>query len=241
MLDFPRWKVWTVTLVVLVGILLSIPSLLAGTRFATSWPGFLPQEKINLGLDLAGGSHLLLEADSKDTLKQQLQAMEDNASTELRRAPRVQVGDYSTANGRLSFEVRDPTQLDAAVERMRSLTQPVALSGSRDWDVQVMDGNRVVMIPTASGTQQALKNAMSVARDVVSRRIDPGGTKEITVITEGDNRNPCPGSRSRGPGGPEKADRSDRPARVQAGGSVGGSESCPTGSGAGRKPGLADG
>jgi preprotein translocase subunit SecD len=44
------------------------------------------------------------------------------------------------------------------------------------------------MSPTPEGTARALKDAMSVARDVVRRRIDPGGTKEITVITEGGNR-----------------------------------------------------
>jgi preprotein translocase subunit SecD len=68
------------------------------------------------------------------------------------------------------------------------LTQPVALTGDRDWDVQVVDSTRIVLVPTASGTAKALKDAMSVARDVVSRRIDPSGTKEITVITEGGNR-----------------------------------------------------
>ena len=114
--------------------------------------------------------------------------MEDSVSTELRRDPRIDIGDISTAGGRLSFLVRNPTQVDAAVERMRTLTRPVALTGNRDWDVQVIDSTRVVLIPTASGTAQALKDAMGVARDVVRRRIDPGGTKEITVITEGNNR-----------------------------------------------------
>ena len=71
---------------------------------------------------------------------------------------------------------------------MRTLTRPIALTGNRDWDVQVVDSTRVVLTPTPSGTAQALKDAMSVARDVVRRRIDPGGTKEITVITEGGNR-----------------------------------------------------
>jgi len=71
---------------------------------------------------------------------------------------------------------------------MRTLTRPVALTGNRDWDVSVIDSTRVVLTPTASGTAQALKDAMSVARDVVRRRIDPGGTKEITVITEGGDR-----------------------------------------------------
>jgi preprotein translocase subunit SecD len=71
---------------------------------------------------------------------------------------------------------------------MRTLTKPVQLTGNRDWDVQVVDSTRVVLTPTQSGTAQALKDAMSVARDVVRRRIDPSGTKEITVITEGGNR-----------------------------------------------------
>jgi preprotein translocase subunit SecD len=188
MLDFPRWKVTLLWLVVAVGILLSIPSLIAGTPYAGSWPRWMPQYKINLGLDLAGGSHLLLEADSADALKQRLQSMEDAVQTELRRDPRIDVGDVSTAGGRISFMVRNPTQVDAAVERLRTLTKPVALTGNRDWDVQVVDSTRIVLTPSPSGTAQALKDAMSVARDVVRRRIDPGGTKEITVVTEGDNR-----------------------------------------------------
>jgi preprotein translocase subunit SecD len=187
-LEFPRWKVWIVTLVVLAGIFMSIPSLLAGTPYANRWPAWLPHDRINLGLDLAGGSHLLLEADAGDALKQRLQAKEDEVATELRHDPRIEIGDISTSGGRLSFLVRDPTQVDAAVERLRRLSQPIRLTGNRDWDVQVVDSTRVVLIPTNSGTVQALKDAMGVARDVVRRRIDPGGTKEITVVTEGTNR-----------------------------------------------------
>jgi preprotein translocase subunit SecD len=188
MLEFPRWKVWVVSLVVAAGVILSIPSLIARTPLAGAWPQWMPQYKINLGLDLAGGSHLLLEADASDAQKQRLATMEEEVNTELRRDPRIDVGDFSTAGGRLSFLVRDPTQVDAAVERMRTLTRPVALTGNRDWDVSVVDSTRVVLTPTASGTAQALKDAMGVARDVVRRRIDPGGTKEITVVTEGGNR-----------------------------------------------------
>src|SRR3954470_2041286 len=188
MLDFPRWKVTLLWLIVALGVLFSIPSLIAGTQARQYWPKWLPQYQISLGLDLAGGSHLLFEADANDAQKQRLQAMEDSVSTELRRNPRVDIGDISTAGGRLSFMVRDITQVDAAVERMRTLTRPVALTGNRDWDVQVIDSTRVVLTPTPSGSAKALKDAMGVARDVVRRRIDPGGTKEITVITEGGNR-----------------------------------------------------
>jgi preprotein translocase subunit SecD len=187
-LEFPRWKVWIVTLVVLLGVFFSIPSLIAGTPYAKYWPAWAPQSKISLGLDLAGGSHLLLEADARDAQKQRLQAMEEGVATELRRDPRIDIGDISTADGRISFMVRDPAQVDAAFDRIQKITRPVALTGNRDWDVQVVDSTRVVLTPTQSGSVQALKDAMSVARDVVRRRIDPSGTKEITVITEGGNR-----------------------------------------------------
>ena len=188
MLDFSRWKIWSISLIILVGILFAIPSLIAGTTVSDRYPSWLPSARINLGLDLAGGSHLLLEADTADAAKQRLQSMEDQVTTELRRNPRVEIGDISTAGGRLTFIVRDPTQLDTAVERLRAITQPVGLTGSRDWDVQVMDSTRIVMTPTEGGAQRALKDAMTVARDVVRRRIDPQGTKEITVINQGQRR-----------------------------------------------------
>jgi preprotein translocase subunit SecD len=187
-LDFPRWKVLSIWALVLFGILLSIPSLLPPSA-RDHWPSFLPHSKISLGLDLAGGSHLLLEADQQDLMKQRLQSMEDMVSTEMNRGDQqIAISDISTSGGRVSFLVSNPAQVDAAVERMRTVTQPVGLTGTRDWDVGVIDLNRVVLTPTPGGTQQAMKNAMSVARDVVRRRIDPGGTKEITVITEGSDR-----------------------------------------------------
>ncbi len=188
MMDFPRWKVWAVTLTILAGILFAIPSLLPASA-AANYPAWLPSARINLGLDLAGGSHLLLEADSADAAKQRLQAMEDTVSTELRRnSPRIDIGDISTSGGRLSFMVRDPALVDAAVEKLRQLTQPVALTGSRDWDVAVVDSSRIVLTPTKSGAAKALKDAMTVARDVVRRRIDPQGTKEVTVVGQGQDR-----------------------------------------------------
>ena len=189
MLDFPRWKVWAVSLTVVIGVLLSIPSLIAGSRLAGYWPSWLPAYHINLGLDLAGGSQLLLEADVRDSAKQRLQAMEDAVSTELRRDPRVAISEISTAGGQLTFLVRNPAHVDTAVERLRALTKPVGtFSAERDWTVRVLDSTRVVMSPTEAGNKQALNDAMAVARDVVRRRIDPQGTKEITVINQGATR-----------------------------------------------------
>jgi preprotein translocase subunit SecD len=187
MLDFPRWKVLSIWGLVALGLLFAIPSLLPA-NISERYGAWLPDYKISLGLDLSGGSQLLLEADAADAAKQRLQVLEDSVSTELRRNPRIDIGDMSTSGGRVSFVVRDPTQVDDAVERMRALSRPVGLTGTRDWDVGVVDLNRVVLTPTAAGSAQALRDAMTVARDVVRRRVDPSGTKEVTVINQGQRR-----------------------------------------------------
>ena len=188
MLDFPRWKVWAVSLLVLVGISFAVPSFFPESVVAR-WPGFLPRAQVNLGLDLAGGSHLLLEAETGDIQKQQLEQMEEAVRTEMRRTdPRIEIGEISTSGGRLSFLVRDPSRVDAAREIVYNLTQPAGLTGQRNWTVNVIDTSRIVMQPTDAGISEAFDNAMATAREVVYNRVDPEGTREVTVVRQGSDR-----------------------------------------------------
>jgi len=187
MLDFPRWKVWGITLISLIAVLLAVPSLVPPSQVA-HWPSFIPSARINLGLDLAGGSQLLLEADTGDVAKHRLETMEEAIRVGMRRmSPPIEIGETSIAEGRLTFMVRDPARLDAAVEFARAQTQPVGL-GPRDWNVSVVDGNRIVMVPTQAGLDNALDSAMATTREVVYNRVDPDGTKEVTVIRQGERR-----------------------------------------------------
>ena len=142
MLEFPRWKVWLVSLVVALGVLLSIPSLIAGTP---------------LGAQLAQVVAAVQDQPWSRPCRRKPPAARGRRS---RRAEAAAPGDGGFGRDRasprpedryrrhfhrrraLSFMVRDPTQVDAAVERMRNLTQPVALTGNRDWDVQVVDSTR---------------------------------------------------------------------------------------------------
>lgn len=188
MLDFPRWKVWTVLLTTIIGIVFAVPNFFPKSVTET-WPKFVPTARFNYGLDLAGGVHLLFEADTSDVAKQKIALMEESLRTEYRRAtPRIDIGDISTAGGTLSFFVRDVAQVDAAVEAARKLTNPVGVTGQRDWDVAVRDSTRIVMTPSQAGLDKALNDAMDTAREVVSRRIDPNGTSEATIVRQGDNR-----------------------------------------------------
>jgi preprotein translocase subunit SecD len=187
MLDFPRWKITMIWLVLGIGILLSVPSLLppAADRFLPTWA---QKTHVNLGLDLAGGSHLLLEAQTGDVARQKVDSMADTIGREMRIAsPRIEIGDVSTSNGQLSFIVRDPARIGDAERIARAQGQPSSFGGTREWDVSV-SGQQVVMRPTQAGLDAAINSAMDVAREVIDRRINALGTLEPTIIRQGSNR-----------------------------------------------------
>ena len=187
MLDFPIWKkiwLWGLTL---VAVAAAIPSLTTNTGF--QWPEFLPDPEINLGLDLAGGSHILLEADPAQVADQRLENMEETVRSTMRGSvpeSRIRIGDVSTANGELSFMLDDPADLD----RARELLLPV-MNGTglvREWDLRVEDAQRMILTPTDDGIETAVDQAMESATEVVRKRIDSLGTREPTIIRQGDTR-----------------------------------------------------
>jgi len=188
MLDFPRWKVWSVIATIVICCLLAVPSFLPEKTVA-AWPKWIPHPTVSLGLDLAGGSYLLLEADTKDVAAARLEQMRESVRTEMRRDPRIDVGDISVADGKLSFLVRDPTKVDAVRERLLPLIGGGAgMTGARIWDLQVVDTSRFVLTPTREGLEQAINTAMDDAREVVDRRINELGTREPTIVRQGANR-----------------------------------------------------
>lgn len=189
MLDFPRWKIWSIVAVLLVGVLFALPNFVPSSVLA-DLPNGLPKQQINLGLDLRGGSHILLEADVADVRKQRLDTLEESARAELRNAAggRISFGDMSLRGDRLTFLVRDVNDVDRAVEAMRGISQPVGVTGQRDVNVEVVDGNRLVLTITAAGLAQGTDSAMQQAVEVIRRRIDELGTREPTIIRQGSDR-----------------------------------------------------
>lgn len=188
MLDFPRWKRIAIWASVILLSLFAVPSLLPEAMRA-KLPAWYASQTINLGLDLAGGSYILLEAKTEDVAATQIEAMRERIATEMRRQPRVAIGDISTRGGQISFMVRDATQVDAARETLLSLTGGGAgMTGQREWDIEVRDTTRFVLTPTQAGLRLTVENAMKDATEVVRRRIDELGTREPTIIQQGTNR-----------------------------------------------------
>ena len=187
MLDFPRWKIAWICGLLAVLCAISIPSFLP-ERYTPAW--LANASRINLGLDLAGGSYLMLEAETTDLANSRIETMRDQVQAEMRRGtPRIAIGDISTRGGQLSFMLQDPSQVDAARERLLTITGTGAgMTGQRQWDISVIDTSRFVLKPTEAGLKEAIDTAMSDATDVVRRRIDELGTREPTIVRQGSNR-----------------------------------------------------
>lgn len=185
MLDFPTWKKTWLWLITAAAMLAALPSLVSMTN--VDWPEALPDPMVNLGLDLAGGSHILLEAEREQVAAQRLENMEEAVRAVMRQAePRIRIGDISTQNGQLSFIVDDPGQVDRARELILPLMDGTGLV--REWDLSVVDETRFVLTPTSAGLDQAVTDAMDSATEVVRKRIDALGTREPTIIRQGDTR-----------------------------------------------------
>ena len=185
MIHLSRWKVVLLALSLFFGVLFAYPNLLTpGQREAL--PGFLPKSTLNLGLDLQGGSYLLLEVDVEAMRAKRVSNMVEDARMTMSEAQIAVNGLQPEANG-VIVTVADAGQYDAAVTAMRNLVRPDA-NGVSDRQVSRMGGNRIRL----AFTDQALRSMGSTAVDqsieVVRRRIDSLGTREPSITRQGADR-----------------------------------------------------
>lgn len=186
MLDFPRWRVVMLHALIVLSLLAALPSFLP-KAWLDHIPAGVPKQTISLGLDLAGGSHILLEADTAQLARDRLESLEDSVRTAMRRAePRISIDSVARTGGRLSFVVPDSAQIDAAREALLPII--ANSTGGRDWSIEVTDGNRITLVPSGAGNSTVLDQAMNSAKDVIDRRINALGTLEPTIIRQGANR-----------------------------------------------------
>lgn len=185
MLDYPQWKkimLWGVTLLFCAA---AMPTLLSST--SVKWPDALPSPTVNLGLDLAGGSHIMLEAQPDQVVERRLENMEEAVREALRKAdPRIRFGDMSTQNGQLSFILDNAGDVDRAREELLPLINGTGLV--TEWQLDVVDETRFVLTQTQQGVDNAVDQAMDAAIEVIRKRIDGLGTREPTIIRQGDTR-----------------------------------------------------
>ncbi|HEY1383433.1 MAG TPA: protein translocase subunit SecD, partial [Dongiaceae bacterium] len=149
----------------IIGTLLAIPSMLP-RAVVDALPGWLPKQTVNLGLDLQGGSHLLLEVGMDQLIDERLDGVVDEVRTKLRTA-KIGYANLSKSNGAVTVTLTDPNSIDAARKELG-----VALNEGMEINA---DGPVLTLHYTDAGLTQLKSRTVEQSIEVVRRRIDEGG------------------------------------------------------------------
>lgn len=189
MLDFPRWKILTIVMVAFIGVLMAMPNFLSDEQIE-GLPGFLPSSQVTLGLDLQGGAHFLLEVDTEETIAKMLldkgQRIRDDLSDETIRHR------YRIIGQGLVINLTEPEERENALRIIRTSTVKVgaSLTDIGTDDIIIEDGEGAVINVSLSEAAVIEKKTQSVQQsiEVLRRRIDEDGTKELTIQQNGEDR-----------------------------------------------------
>ncbi len=188
MLHFSRWKALAILLTSLVVCLFTVPSLMP-PQDVQKLPNFL-QRRLVLGLDLQGGSHILLEVDGAAVRKEKLEALRDDVRKTLREA-RIGYRNLTIQGNSVQLRPGKPEELPEAMRRLRELSAPtgglLAVSGQRDIEVSENDG-LIQLTLTDYGIRNRIRQAVDQSIEIVRRRIDELGTVEPLIARQGDDR-----------------------------------------------------
>jgi len=190
MMYFSRWKTISILAVCLAGLLVSLPNLFPRSAV----PEWFPLRTVNLGLDLRGGSYLLLEVDTSVLLRERLEAVVEGTRRGLGQAtPRIAYTGLTAQpdQRRVQLRVTEPGQREAALRIIRELANPVTVSAGNqqpDMEVSVNADGLVSATITEAGLRAKATNAVEQSIEIVRRRIDETGVAEALIARQGANR-----------------------------------------------------
>ena len=184
MLHFSRFKTILILGVCLLGILLSIPNLLRpGTL-----PAWVPQPRVNLGLDLQGGSYLLLEVDMNSVIKERLAGARAAVAETLRKG-KVPFTSVVADKDKVTLTAADPTQLETARQALHEVLSERVDGPSRSlYFLTTVQGNTLVLKLNPQALTDLSTKAVEQSISIVRRRIDETGVNEPIVARQGQNR-----------------------------------------------------
>jgi len=188
MLYFTRWKATAIILTALIVCLFAVPNFLPASM-VDAWPKWA-QRHVVLGLDLQGGSHILLAVDTAAVRKEKLEALRDDVRRVLREV-RVGYTGLSIRGNAVEVRIREGQNFEQALAKLRELSQPLGgllgASGNRSLDI-TNEGNLVRLTVTEPAIQEYVRSAVDQSITIVERRINELGTVEPLIQREGADR-----------------------------------------------------
>ncbi|MEZ5924967.1 MAG: protein translocase subunit SecD [Hyphomicrobiaceae bacterium] len=194
MLHFSRWKILSIVAACVLAFVYALPNMLpAGTL--DRLPSWWPKQTLALGLDLKGGSYLLLEANVDQLKKEWFDQIEDDIRSRLRKA-RIQYTGLGASGGSVRVRITKPEDYEKARTELASMAQPVqdsqifSITGGAGNDLDIVNAGdgTVTFTPTEPALRARVSNGMASLISVLGQRINALGTTEPTIIRQGADR-----------------------------------------------------
>jgi preprotein translocase subunit SecD len=177
MVNFPTWKKVLVALVCFIGLSFAVPNFI-DEETAAKLPDWVPHKQVNLGLDLRGGSHLLLEVEVQAVIDEYLEALVDSARAELR-GERIRYRALGKHLRSVGVTIPQADQRDKALDLLRVVDNAAETS---------IDGDRITITMTDQQIVERRTSAVQQSIEIIRRRIDETGVREPTIQRQGDDR-----------------------------------------------------
>ena len=197
MLNFPLWKKLMIVGVCLLGLWGASPNFLSDD-VRKSLSGFLPEKTVALGLDLQGGLYLMIGVDAKSVIAARLESLKDSVK-DLRdvrtdAGRRISVSRIKSVGlDSMSFYYRHADEKEEILKQVRpwQIIDPSNPFGAnqRDFDIVEDDESQVITLTlTEFGIDKRKRDAVAQVISVLGKRIDPDGTKELSIQPSGSDR-----------------------------------------------------
>ncbi len=186
MLELSRWKVILVLASAIFGLVFTSPNLLPSGVLETV-PSWLPHDKLSLGLDLRGGSYLLMEVDTKALDHERLTNLTEDVRTRLR-AAQIGFADLALNGQVVSVRIVDPGQYDPAFKLLAGQIGEGLPGGGRDVNIRQTPGQHIEISFVAQAARAAAEDAVTRSIEIIRKRIDALGATNPSITRQGANR-----------------------------------------------------
>jgi preprotein translocase subunit SecD len=190
MLYFSRWKATAILITAFVVCAFAFPNFLS-PQTVQSWPKWA-QRHIVLGLDLQGGSHILLEVDSAAVRKEKIEQLRDDVRRVVRDNRLGSPAAVIIRGEGVEFRLREGGDQTLALQKLRELSQPLGglLSATGQRSVEVVDagGGVIRLMPTEPAIIERIRQAVEQSIQVIEKRVNELGLVEPSIQRQGVDR-----------------------------------------------------